>query len=260
MSARTIAVAGKGGTGKTTFSSLMIRELVKRKETPILAVDADPNSNLGESLGEDIDTTIGGVLSEFLANRLKMSQGMTKESYLEMKIEEALEESRDVDFLVMGRKEGPGCYCVPHTILKNYMEKLLKSYRYVVVDNEAGMEHLSRKTMERIDVLILVTDHSAKGLRAAGRILGLIEELGLDIGEKYMVINRFREDDADALQGRVDAVNAQKVYTMPEDPEIARADALENSFYELADEIPAVSRVSEILEDMLGLPAAAGTG
>jgi len=260
MSSKTIAVAGKGGTGKTTVSSLIIRGLVNRKRTPILAVDADPNTNLAESLGTSADVTIGGVLSDFLAQRMNMSQGMTKESYLELKIEEALEETSDVDFLVMGRKEGAGCYCVPHTILKNYLEKLIKNYRHVIVDNEAGMEHLSRKTMEKIDVMLLVSDHSVKGLRAAKRIKELVGELGLEIGSSRLVVNRFREADAETLAPRVDAVEAEKVYTVPEDPDIAQADALEKSFLELADDVSAVRSVNEILNDLLGQPAEAGAG
>jgi len=260
MKAVTIAVAGKGGTGKTTFSALLIRHLVKGGLTPVLAVDADPNTNLAEALGTTPEATIGGVLAEFLRERLKISQGMTKETYLEMKIEGALEETAAVDFLVMGRKQGDGCYCVPNSILKAYIEKLLPNYRFVVVDNEAGMEHLSRRTLPRVDFLFFVSDHSVKGLRACRRIRELVEELKLDTGRIFLVINRYGEENAATLAPLVDEVKAETVFRIPEDPDIVRADAVQQSFMDLPETTAAVKAVAGIFDATLGAPAGAGQG
>lgn len=257
MKPTTIAVAGKGGTGKTTTSALMVRYLVRKELTPILAVDADPNTNLAEALGSVPEDSIGGVLAGFMDSRASIPQGMTKEAFLELKLNEALEETRDVDFLVMGRKAGQGCYCYPNTILKNYIDKLAANYRYIIVDNEAGMEHLSRKTIENISVLLLITDHSLKGLRAAQRINELVDELNIEVGGRYLVITRFNPDNEDLLGEHVKKVAAEKVFKVPESRDITEADALGKSFLELSDDVDAVKAVDELMEEMLGHAAKA---
>ncbi|HID11122.1 MAG TPA: carbon monoxide dehydrogenase, partial [Candidatus Latescibacteria bacterium] len=138
-----VAVSGKGGTGKTTIAALLVRKLM-RMDGPVLAVDADPNSNLGEQLGMEVGETIGDIREEVLEEELP--PGMTKDRYLELRIQETLTEGEGVDLLTMGRPEGPGCYCYVNHLLRGFLDRLSKNYRHIVVDNEAGMEHLSRRT------------------------------------------------------------------------------------------------------------------
>ena len=175
-----IAVAGKGGTGKTTTAALVIRHLVRAGRTPVLAVDADPNSNLADSLGIRVRDSIGSVLSDFMRERTELPAGMTKQAYLDMKFHQILEEGRDIDMLVMGCPDGPGCYCAANSILKDYFEKLSTNYPYIVVDNEAGMEHFSRKTAARIDRLIFCSNYSLKGLRTVTALSAMVDELKID--------------------------------------------------------------------------------
>ena len=172
-----IAVAGKGGTGKTTVAALVIRHLLKTKRTPVFAVDADPNYTLGEALGIEVEQTIGMMREEFIGERAEIPSGMSKEAVLERQMHAAMHEAKDVDLLVMGRQEGPGCYCYLNNVLRKFMDVLAADYPFVVVDNEAGMEHLSRRNTRKIDLLLVVCDHSVKAARAAGRIVDLVEEL-----------------------------------------------------------------------------------
>lgn len=191
--AYTIAVAGKGGTGKTTLTGLLIDYMVKQGKSPILAVDADANSNLNEVLGEEVDTTIGGIREEI--NRRESTGGsfpggMTKAQYLKYLLNTSIIEGRGYDLLVMGRSEGEGCYCYVNGILREQMDSLSDSYKYTVIDNEAGMEHLSRRTAKSIDVLLLVSDCSKRSIQAVGRINELTKELKLDISKVYLIVNK----------------------------------------------------------------------
>jgi CO dehydrogenase maturation factor len=185
-----IAVAGKGGVGKTTFSALLIRELKRRNRGPILAVDADPNSNLADALGIKVDRSLGTVREEFFETKMKLPPGMTKETYLEMKLHESLVESPGLDLLEMGRPEGPGCYCYANNILRRHLDVLANNYPFVVMDNEAGMEHLSRRTTQGVDHLFFLSDYSLKGIRTVGRIRDLIVELKLRVRDKHLVVER----------------------------------------------------------------------
>ena len=170
----TIAVAGKGGSGKTTISSLIIRHLIKTGYDPILAVDADPNANLGESMGIDVKETVGTMLDRFQKEKNEIPAGMTKEAYLELKLNNLIIENKGFDLISMGRGEGQDCYCYPNTILRKVIDRLSENYAFVVMDNEAGMEHLSRGTTRDIDELLIVSNHSVKGVRTIGRIKELI--------------------------------------------------------------------------------------
>ena len=174
-----IAVAGKGGSGKTSLASLVIRYLQRSGASPILAIDADPNANLGDSLGLKVGQTVGSVIASFNEKKINIPPGMTKEDYLEFQISDALTESKGLDLLTMGRGEGPECYCYPNLMLRRFADKLSESYAYVVMDNEAGMEHLSRRTTQNIDELLLVSDHSIKGIRTIARLKELVGELEL---------------------------------------------------------------------------------
>jgi len=188
-----IAVAGKGGTGKTTAAALIIRSLLKRGKTPLLAVDADPNANLADSLGIKVKESIGSVLSDFLRDRAELPPGITKQVFLEMKLHQILKEGKDIDMLVMGVPEGPGCYCAANAMLKDYFESLSKNYPYIVVDNEAGMEHLSRKTAAKIDNLIFCSNYSLKGLKTVKILSDMVDMLKIQVGNRYLLVNRTPE-------------------------------------------------------------------
>jgi len=174
-----IAVAGKGGSGKTSVSSLIVRYLLKNGKTPILVVDADPNANLAEGLGLEVTETIGRILNDFQGEKLNIPAGMTKEAYLEYRLNEIVVENKGLDLITMGRGEGPDCYCYPNTILRKFADLLAGNYAYVVMDNEAGLEHLSRRTTQNVDALLMISDHSVKGVRTISRVRDLISELKL---------------------------------------------------------------------------------
>jgi CO dehydrogenase maturation factor len=190
---RIIAVAGKGGTGKTTAAALIIRSLLKKGKTPLLAMDADPNANLADSLGMKVQDSIGTVLSDFMRDRAQLPPGMTKQAYLDMKFHQILKEGKDLDMLVMGCPDGPGCYCAANSILKDYFEKLSTNYPYVVVDNEAGMEHFSRKTAASVDALIFCSNYSLKGLRTVKTLSDMVDALKISVGSRYLLVNRSPE-------------------------------------------------------------------
>ena len=192
-----IALAGKGGTGKTTLAGLLIRYMVEKGKKPILAVDADANANLNEVLGVTAGQTLGDAREEMKIGGLP---GMTKDIFMEMRIQEALVEAEGFDLIVMGRPEGQGCYCAANSLLTEFVERLSENYPYIVVDNEAGMEHISRLTTRNINVLLLISDSSRRGLQAAVRIGQLAKELGLKIGKKYVIINQAEKKDLADLE------------------------------------------------------------
>ena len=193
----TIAVAGKGGVGKTTLTSLMIQYLASKGKAPILAVDADANSNLNECLGIDVEMTLGEIREQ--VERAETSKenpipaSMSKADYMEMMFQRCLAEDDDYDLLVMGRTQGKGCYCFVNGLLQTQVTKLTPNYPYVVVDNEAGLEHISRGILPKVDYLIMVSDCSRRGVQAAGRIAQLSEEVGLKPKKMGLIINRAPE-------------------------------------------------------------------
>jgi CO dehydrogenase maturation factor len=188
----TIAVAGKGGTGKTTISSLVIRHFVRAGKTPVFAVDADANFNLNDQLGVPVASTIGGSREEMKKkiNANEAPAGMSKDEWLEIMMQASLIESEGFDLLVMGRPEGPGCYCAANNMLRRHLEILSGNYPVVVIDNEAGMEHLSRRTTAKIDLLLLVSEPSPVGIMTAARIRDLAKELEVEVARTGLVINR----------------------------------------------------------------------
>jgi CO dehydrogenase maturation factor len=194
-----IAVAGKGGSGKTTVSSLVIRYLMKNGLKPILAVDADPNANLGESLGLSVKQTVGSIIATFNEEKINIPPGMTKEAYLEVRLNGAMVESKGLDLVTMGRGEGPACYCYPNLLLRKFMDSLSGNYAYVVMDNEAGMEHLSRRTTQNIDELLLISNHSVKGVRTIARLKELVNELKLVVKRQSVIINFVPDGKIDPL-------------------------------------------------------------
>ncbi|MFC1654296.1 AAA family ATPase [Myxococcota bacterium] len=246
-----IAVAGKGGTGKTTVAALIIRHLLKTKRTPVFAVDADPNYTLGEALGIEVEQTIGMMREEFIGERAEIPSGMSKEAVLERQMHAAMHESRDVDMLVMGRQEGPGCYCYLNNVLRKFMDILAGDYPFVVVDNEAGMEHLSRRNTRKIDLLLIVSDHSVKAARAAGRIVDLVEELKLEVGKRFLVLNRSPDDISEEVQAEIGRSGLDVLVKLPEDPEIHKADAAGTPLLVLPDDAPSISSLGPALEPIL---------
>ncbi len=244
----TIAMAGKGGTGKTTIAGLLIRYLLKKGIKPILAVDADANANLNEVLGLEVETTIGeareGIKDE-------VPTGMTRDVYMEYKVEQALIESQGYDLIVMGRPEGPGCYCHANTLLSGYMERLCQNYRVGVMDNESGMEHISRLVARAADVLLIVSDATQRGILAAKRIRDLARELKLDIKKDYVIINRVDGELPAEVEEAADAAELSVAGFVPEDPLISRYDTQGRPTAELPDDAKSVLALNEIFEVIL---------
>jgi CO dehydrogenase maturation factor len=245
-----IAVAGKGGCGKTSITALVIRYLKKNGKTPILAVDADPNANLGESLGLKVPQTIGRILDDFQHEKISIPPGMTKEAYLDYKLNETLVESQGLDLITMGRGQGPECYCYPNTVLKKFIDGLSDSYAYVVMDNEAGMEHLSRKTTEDVDALLLVSNHSVKGVRAIGRILELVGELKLHVKKKYILINIVPDKLDPLVADELKRLGLKADIIIPEDKTLYRHDLEQKPLMEMPDNSPAVQAVARLMAEL----------
>ncbi|MDE7242577.1 MAG: AAA family ATPase [Oscillospiraceae bacterium] len=192
--AQTIALAGKGGVGKTTICGMLIEYLCEKKNGPVLAVDADANSNLNEVLGVEVESTLGDIREDIanaeLSSKNPIPAGMTKADYAEMRFGDALTETDGYDLLVMGRTQGKGCYCFVNGLLSSQVAKYAKNYRYIVVDNEAGLEHLSRGVLPQVDTILLVSDCSRRGVQAAGRLAQMIVDLKLGATEVGLIINR----------------------------------------------------------------------
>jgi len=198
---KVIAMAGKGGTGKTTLTALLLKYLLAQKETPVLAVDADANVNLNELLGLEVVLTLGAIRKELKGD---IPLHITRDQYMEMKVHQALIEESGFDLLVMGQPDGPGCYCAANQHLALTMDKLAENYRYILVDNEAGMEHLSRMNLRTIDLLLVVSDPSARGILTARRIADITGPLGLVIRSKALIVNRTPATMPDALSRIID--------------------------------------------------------
>ena len=188
----TIAVAGKGGVGKTTISGMLIDYLVTGGKGPVLVVDADANCNLNEVLGVEVETSLGAIREEMAQAELKKTipAGMTKAEYAEFKFGSALIEEDDFDMLVMGRTQGKGCYCYVNGVLKTQVDKYAKNYKYIVMDNEAGLEHVARGTLPHVDTMLLISDCSRRGIQAVARIAEMIEEMSLNPGQMGLIVNR----------------------------------------------------------------------
>jgi CO dehydrogenase maturation factor len=246
-----IAVAGKGGSGKTTVAGLVIRYLMRSGSGPILAVDADPNANLGESLGLSVKETIGSIIATFNQEKINIPPGMTKENYLEYRLNQALVEGRQLDLVAMGRGEGPECYCYPNLILRKFVDRLATNYAYLVMDNEAGLEHLSRRTTQDVDELMIVSNHSVKGVRAVARIIELVRELGLRVKRQSVVIN-FAPPELDPLvRQELSRLKIELAATVPLDDEVYRYDLELRPLLDLPDSSPAVSAVSDLMARLL---------
>ncbi|MHB1126297.1 MAG: ATP-binding protein [Bacillota bacterium] len=241
-----IAVAGKGGTGKTTFASLVIKYLLEKKRGTILAVDADPNANLNEALGLEVTTMIADVLED-TKNPKAVPEGMTKDLFIAYKLSQAIVETKDVDLLVMGGPQGPGCYCYPNDLLRKHIETVSNNYDYLVIDNEAGLEHISRRIIPDINYLFVISDASARGIRSAGRVHQLVQSLKSKVEHIYLVVTKTGEEGIEALEGEIRNTGLSLIGTVPLDPLVAEYDIQGKPLYDLPAESQAVQAVAKIL-------------
>ncbi len=250
-----IAMAGKGGVGKTTVSALVLRYFTRHVKDPVLAIDADPNSNLGETLGLIIEKTVGDVREDFMRDPQGVPSGMDKVLYLEMLMNQVLIENKNFDLLVMGRQEGQGCYCMVNNILNRFADELETNYKYMLVDNEAGMEHLSRRTSGKVDMLLMVTDYALRGLRAVGRINDMLADLKLDVREKGLIVNRAPDQLNQAFLDEVAQIGVPLLCTIPQDDNLLEFDMERRSMLELPDDSPAVMAVNDLVEKIIKVKA-----
>lgn len=242
-----IAVAGKGGTGKTTLLSLIIRTLSRQTQS-LLAIDADPNNNLWQWLGLKHAKSVMEIVEDINKKKESIPPGMTKQRYIDFKIQESIEESSAFDLLSMGRPEGPGCYCYANNLLRDIIERLSTSYEYVCVDNEAGMEHLSRRLMRKIDLLFIVSDFSIVGIRSAHNISNLIDSLDIKVGQKLLVVNRVMKDTT-SLKEEIDKTKIKLAGFIPYDKNLEEISLKGGSVFDLKTDSPASGALDNILEN-----------
>jgi len=241
----TIAVSGKGGTGKTTLAGMIIRFLLDKGRGPILAVDADSNSNLNEVLGIEIRSTIGDA-REMMKKDVPV--GMTKDIWFELKVQESLTEAKGFDLVAMGRPEGPGCYCAANTLARKCLDLLTGNYQYIVIDNEAGMEHFSRLTTRDVDLLFILSDSSQRGILTASRIRDLIHELDLRIAREVLVINRVQSEPGPGIYEESKKQNLELGGIIPVDDDVYRYDVEGKPTFRLPLESKAVQAARSIFE------------
>lgn len=242
-----IAVAGKGGVGKTTTAGLLVRYLVDKGLTPVLAVDADSNANLNEVLGLEVETTLGDAREE-MKSTAAQNPNMTKDMLIEMRVNQALVESQGFDLIAMGRPEGAGCYCAANHLLTASMDKLADNYKYLVIDNEAGMEHISRVTTARMDLLLAVSDPSRRSLTAAKRVTDLAKEMKVLQGTSYLVLSMVRGEPAPELMKAVEEMGLNLAGWVPDDPELAGWDLSGKPISQLPPENPVVDAANRIFD------------
>lgn len=245
----TIALAGKGGTGKTTMAGLLIKYLVGKGKTPILAVDADCNANLNEVLGLEVKDTLGQAREDM--KKGNVPSGMTKDVFISMRLEEALAEQEGFDLVVMGQPEGAGCYCAANSLLTNFMERLVGNYEYVVMDNEAGMEHISRLTTHNVDVLLIVTDTSRRGLQAGLRINKLARELKIGVSNSYLVMNRVKTEPDSEILALIEQDGLKLAGTIPDDETVYAYDLKGRPTIDIEKDNPAVAAAFAIFDKIL---------
>ena len=258
----TIAVSGKGGTGKTTISALIIDTLVRRVTGGLLAVDADPASNLHLALGIEMGRTVGDIREEALSltRRGNFPQGVSKQDYLEYEIQDLLVEGDKLDLLTMGRPEGQGCYCAANNMLRAILDKLSRSYEYVLIDTEAGMEHLSRHTTRDADYLLLVSDPIVRGIASAGVMARMVPQLQIDVARIGFALNRVPDGDLATLPPQVGAAIEREqlnlVAVLPADPLVGQFDAIGRPLAQLPGDSPLRRAVEELVDRELVKDAA----
>ena len=250
----TIAVAGKGGVGKTTTCGMLIDYLCKKGQGPLLVVDADANSNLNEVLGVEVETTLGTIREEMAQAEMKgtIPKGMTKADYAEFKFNSALIEEDDYDMLVMGRTQGKGCYCYVNGVLKSQVDKYAKSYRYIVMDNEAGLEHVARGTLPHVDTMLLISDCSRRGVQAVARIAEMVEEMELKPGQMGLIINRAPNGVLDdGVRAEIEKHGLKLFGVLPQDEAVYRCDCAGEPSAKLPDTNPVKTALKGIMHHCL---------
>ena len=241
-----IAMAGKGGTGKTTLAGMLIKYLLTRDKTPVLAVDADANANLNEVLGLQVTATVGGAREEM--KKGQVPAGMTKDIFLSMKLEEAIVDADGYDLVVMGQPEGAGCYCAANSLLTGFLDRLVDNYPYVVLDNEAGMEHISRLTTHDVDILLIVADSSRRGLQAALRINALSRRLHIGVGRSLLIINKAKAAPLETVQQLLGEEGLELAGWIPEDQTVYEYDLDGRATIDIPADTPALRAAFEIFE------------
>lgn len=244
-----IALAGKGGTGKTTIAGMLIKYMTEHDKTPILAVDADSNANLNEVLGLEIANTLGNAREEM--KKGDVPSGMTKDIFISMKMEESISEADGYDLIVMGRPEGSGCYCAANTLLVNFLEKLAENYPWMVIDNEAGMEHISRLTTSDVDILLIVTDASRRGLQAAVRIHELATQLNIGMKKSYLILNQARQEPSEKVLEIIKDSGLELAGAIPADDTLVDFDFEGRPTIELPDDNPALKAAYAIFDKII---------
>jgi CO dehydrogenase maturation factor len=253
----TIAVAGKGGTGKTTITGLLIRYLNEHSGKPILAIDADPSSNLNNVLGLSLERTIGDIREDML-DQVRTSAsvansafaGVGKRDYLSYQVQLALVEGKHTDLLAMGRPEGQGCYCAANNMMRDIIDRMSASYDYVMIDNEAGMEHLSRRTTRDVDHLLVVADTSQRSLIAAERIVEMVPGLNINVQKTHLIVNRVTGELPAAVQATIEKLNVQLLGVVPNDPKVAEFDVEGKPLVELPEDSLVVQAVWRIANQL----------
>ncbi len=247
----TLAVAGKGGVGKTSFTALVIKALNEANKGTLLAIDADSNSNLHEVLGFPEPRSVGCIREDTRKRGEDIPGGMTKDRFMEYQIQACLEEKGKMDFLSMGRPEGPGCYCLANNILRDIIGRLTSNYSHVVVDNEAGMEHLSRRTEEEVDHLFVISDPAPRSLRTIKRIAELVEELGTRVRHKHLVLSRVNGGpDAlpETIRKEIEKLPYQPEAYIPYDEILVNLDLAGTPLLKIPDDAPSYLAVKELLK------------
>jgi CO dehydrogenase maturation factor len=258
----TIALAGKGGVGKTTLAALLIKYLAEKRRGPILAIDADPSSNLNLALGLELEWTVGDIREDLLGEVRRsltasgaamgaLPGGITKRDYLDYQIRSSLTESNAFDLIAMGRSEGSGCYCAVNHNLREVLDSISKNYRYVVIDNEAGMEHLSRRTTRDVQHLLVVSDPTQRGLAAARRIAAFRNEIDIHIEKTYLVINRLNGALPQPLQDQLQTFDIPLLGTIPASIELGDFEVNARPLVEMDNNGPLFSTIARMLDQIL---------
>ncbi|HLF26562.1 MAG TPA: AAA family ATPase [Anaerolineae bacterium] len=252
----TIALAGKGGTGKTTVAALLVRYLAQRRLGTVLAIDADPAMNLNLVLGLPLTNTVGDIREGLLdaVQKGSVGTGVTRHDFLNTEIRLAIEEGDQVDLLAMGRPEGQGCYCAVNHSLRRIIDGLGRAYDFVVIDNEAGMEHLSRRTTRDVDILLVVTDPTVRGVKTAESIVKLADELQINVSRALLVVNRVNGELPPALRQTLDALNLELAGVIPADPQVGEFDAIGRPLVELGAESAVIQAIAALAEKLLRIP------
>ena len=249
----TIAVAGKGGVGKTTTCGMIIDYLCAKQQGPVLVVDADANSNLNEVLGVEVETSLGAIREEMAQAELKKTipAGMTKAEYAEYKFNSALIEEDDFDMIVMGRTQGKGCYCYVNGVLKTQVDKYAKNYKYIVMDNEAGLEHVARGTLPKVDTMLLLSDCSRRGIQAAARVAEMIDEMELKPGALGLIVNRAPGGILDdGVKAEIEKHGLNLLGVLPQDDGVYRCDCNGEPSAKLPASNPVKTALKGIMQEL----------